>query len=287
MTHTISVGYDGSPQSSRAVIWAADTAARDGAMLRLISCFSPPALIDPWYLAIPVDIEQIRAAAARDVASEVERLHNSHPALCVDSQVVCGKPRVELVERAADSDLLIVGTTGVGAAESLLLGSVAQAVARSGPCPVVLVPDVAPIPAKGRVIVGIDGSPASERALEWAMCEADRRDADLVVLHAWQYEYAQEETAAGGRDLLRVDAACFLERAVEPVRERTRIDVRGELVEGAPAEALLNAAEEAELVVVGTRGRGKLRSALFGSVARSLASGSCRPTVVVRDVPPA
>ena len=287
MTHTLTVGYDGSPQATRAVILAADTAARDGAVLRLVSCFTSPGLVDPWYLAIPVDIEQIKAAAQRDVTSEVERLQSTHPGVLVDPQVVWGKPRTELIERAADSDLLVVGTTGAGAAESWLLGSVAQAVARSSPCPVVLVPDVPPVPPKGRVVVGIDGFAASERALEWAIGEADRRDAELVVLHAWQYEYAQEDTAAAGRDLLRVDAARVLERAVEHARDVARVDVRGELVECAPAEALLNAAVEADLVVVGTRGRGQLRSALFGSVARSLASRSCRPTVVIRDAPPA
>jgi nucleotide-binding universal stress UspA family protein len=283
MTHTLTVGYDGSPQATRAVIWAADTAARDGAVVRLVSCFTSPGFIDPWFLAIPVDIDQIKAAAERDVESEVERLHATHPGVHVEPEVVWGKPRAELVERAAGSDLLVVGTTGAGAAESWLLGSVAHAVARSSPCPVVLVPDVPPIAAKGRVVVGIDGSAASERALDWAVAEADRRDAELVIVHAWRYEYLQEDTAPAGRDLLRVDAARTLDRAVERARGLARGDVRGELIECAAAEALLNAAVDADLVVVGTRGRGGLRSALFGSVAQAVASRSSRPTVVVRE----
>jgi nucleotide-binding universal stress UspA family protein len=283
MTHTLTVGYDGSPQATRAVIWAADTAARDGATLRLVSCFTSPGFIDPWFLAIPVDIDQIKAAAERDVASEVERLQSTHPGVRVEPEVVWGKPRSELVERAAGSELLVVGTTGAGAAESWLLGSVAHAVARSSPCPVVLVPDVPPIAPKGRVVVGIDGSAAADRALEWAVGEADRRDAELVVVHAWQYEYMQEDTAQAGRDLLQVDAARTLDRAVEVARGSARGSVRGELVECAAAEALLNAAVDADLVVVGTRGRGGLRSALFGSVAQAVASRSSRPTVVVRE----
>jgi nucleotide-binding universal stress UspA family protein len=252
-------------------------------VLRLVSCFTSPGFIDPWYLAVPVDMEQIRAAVERDVASEVERLQSTHPDVKVDPQVVWGKPRAELVERAADSDLLVIGTTGAGAAESWLLGSVAHAVARSSPCPVVLVPDVPPVAAKGRVVVGIDDSPAAERALDWAIGEADRRDAELVVIHAWQYEYVQEDTAPAGRDLLHVDAARLLDRALEHARDVARVEVRGELIENAPAEALLNAAVDADLVVVGTRGRGGLRSALFGSVAQTVASRSCRPTVVVRE----
>lgn len=283
MTHTLTVGYDGSPPATRAVIWAADTAERDGAVLRIVSCFTSPGFVDPWYLAIPVDIEQIKAAAERDVASEIERLRSTHPSVQVEPQVVWGKPRSELVERAVDSDLLVIGTTGAGAAESWLLGSVAHAVARCSPCPVVLVPDLPPVAPKGRVVVGIDGSPAADRALDWAMGEADRRDAELVVVHAWQYEYMQEDTAPAGRDLLRVDAARTLDPALELARDVARVDVRGELIECAPAEALLNAAVEADLVVVGTRGRGGLRSALFGSVAQTVASRSCRPTVVVRE----
>lgn len=282
MTQTFIAGCDGSPQSTRAVQWAAEAAARDGAELHVVACYTAPGVVDPWYIGIPIDMQQIAAAATETVTGVVDELRSRHPGLHVEAHAVWENPRVELLRRAADGDLVVIGTTGAGATESLLLGSVAHAVARHSPCPVVLVPADEPVAPVGRVVVGVDGSEAADRAVDWAVDEADRRDAELVVLHVWQYEYARESTAGEARDLLRVDAARELDRAVERARDRARGPVRGELVEGKPADVLVQEAADADLVVVGTRGRGALRAAIFGSVAQRVAAASPRPTVVVR-----
>ncbi len=282
MTHTLTVGFDGSPQSTRAVMWAAGIAVRDDALLRVVACYTAPGVVDPWYIGIPIDMQQIGAAAEQSVGTAIDLVRAEHPTLRVETDVVWESARAELVRRAADSDLLVVGTTGTGAAESLLLGSVAHAVARTSPCPVVLVPGAPPAEPVGRVVVGVDGSPASEHALTWAVDEADRRDAEIVLVHAWQYEYAQEGVENTAHGLLRVDAARVLDRAVELARDRARGPVHRELVEGPAARALIDAAGTADLVVVGSRGRGALRAAIFGSVAHAVAAASPRPTVVVR-----
>lgn len=282
MNDRVTVGYDGSPASTRAVLWASDEAARRSAALRIVACYTMPALVSPWIGVVPYDLEEIRQAAEEGLNGIVAQVRERHPDLRLEGGLVNAPPRQQLVADAADSDLLVVGTTGAGAAESFLLGSVAHAVARTSPCPVALVPDV-DLPARtGRIVVGVDGSKPAMAALDWATDLADGTESELVVVHAWQYSKPDDEPSEG-HDRAQVDAALVLEQAVERSRERGLGPVRGELVEASPAVALVGLAETADLLVVGSRGRGGLRSMLFGSVAHAVAQHSPRPVVVVRD----
>lgn len=279
------VGYDGSAQSQRAVMWAAGRAALTGARVEVVGCYTVPLVISPWMPTIPVDERTIEEATAADVRVSVEIAREQYPDVEFLERVVHGAPRTALVEAAADSSLLVVGSTGAGATEAWLLGSVAQAVVRSSPCPVVVVREVdADLAARprGRIVVGVDGSATSSRALTWAVDEADRRDAELVIVHAWDYPYGKELSAQAVHDLIKVDAALVLEEAVRYARERGRSPVRGELVHGVPSQALLEHAADADLVVVGSRGRGGFRAMLFGSVALAVTEHATCPIVVVR-----
>jgi nucleotide-binding universal stress UspA family protein len=165
----------------------------------------------------------------------------------------------------------------------MLLGSVAHTVAREAVCPVVLVPDV-PVPRHphGVVVVGIDGSPAASAALDWAVTEADRRNAELVVVHAWRDTYGTVVDDEEAHDLRRVDAALELDIAIEHARSIARGPVRGALVEGRAADAIIESGFHADLLVVGSRGRGAVRSTLFGSVAHAVAERAKRPVAVIR-----
>jgi len=181
----------------------------------------------------------------------------------------------------------VVGTTGAGQAASWLLGSVAYVLARTSPCPVVFVPVALTSggPAESsrpRVVVGIDDSKESDAALDWAIDEADLQRAELTIVHAWSYPYALDSPAAAVRDVMRVDAACVLDRAVERANSRGGTVVDCRLVEGNAAEAVIEAAEGADLIVVGSRGRGGFRSLLLGSVSSAVVHHTHCPTVVVR-----
>jgi nucleotide-binding universal stress UspA family protein len=188
-----------------------------------------------------------------------------------------------LVDAAVGSALLVVGTRGHGAFDAWRLGSVAHWVARHAPCPVVVVPDVEPRPARARVVVGIDGSAGARAAVRWASREADARAAALVVVHAWDYPYATELGSPEGRDLTRVDAALILEEAVRTAREERNGPVESRLVEGRAASELVGDGHDADLVVVGSRGRGAIRSLLFGSVSNEVSARASCPTVIVRS----
>lgn len=277
----VTVGYDGSAEAKQAVIWAAAEAARRSAKLRIVSCYSVPAVVSPWIGAIPYDIDDIQVAAQAGLDEIAAAVREPHPGLELEGGVVMASAREQLVADAAESDLLVVGTTGAGRAESLLLGSVAHAVARTSPCPVALVPAGELPDPVGRIIVGVDGSEPAAAALDWATDFADSTAAELVVVHAWEYSKPNAQSPQG-QELAKVDAALVLEESVARSRERGLGPVRGELVEASAPAALVALAKDADLVVVGSRGRGGLRSVLFGSVAHSVAQHSPRPTVVVR-----
>jgi nucleotide-binding universal stress UspA family protein len=139
------------------------------------------------------------------------------------------------------------------------------------------------------IVVGIDGSPAATAALAWAVAEARLREAKLVVVHAWSvsglaYAYGSPyaaETAIGLSDAEREAAKAVLDSALEGV-DLSGLDVQHTVVEGPAAESLLEAAADADLLVVGSRGRGGFSGLLLGSVSQQCAQHAPCPVVIVR-----
>jgi nucleotide-binding universal stress UspA family protein len=188
-----------------------------------------------------------------------------------------------LVDASTGADLLVVGTTGAGALTSALLGSVAHAAIRRSACPVLLVPAPAG-ELTGRVIVGFDGSDASADALAWAVREAVLRAAEVVIVHAWSIGYSIPAIGwKEARHRATRDATTLLQHGVElATAQESDVRVVVRLVENAPSAALLDEAAPSDLLVVGSRGHGALRSALLGSVARAVTDAAKHPVVVVR-----
>ncbi len=145
------------------------------------------------------------------------------------------------------------------------------------------------------IVVGTDGSPSAQRAVRWALGEARLRGEPLTVLHAWLAPLIAalpEPWAVGAPtfgpsdeqvyDSLRSAARAILDAEVEEARRREPgLDVRGELVEAHPATALLEAAREADLLVVGSRGHGGFTGLLLGSVSSQCVHHAPCPVVVV------
>ena len=138
-----------------------------------------------------------------------------------------------------------------------------------------------------RIVVGIDGSQGARRALEWAVAEAKLRDAHLVVVHAWLEPAAVavgSVITAGG-----VEPELFEETAERTVAEVLgAVDTTGlpqgiesHVVAGVPARSLLDAAKDADLVVVGSRGRGGFTGLLLGSVSQQVAHHATCPVVII------
>jgi nucleotide-binding universal stress UspA family protein len=135
----------------------------------------------------------------------------------------------------------------------------------------------------GRIVVGIDGSSDGQRALTWALDEARKRSAELVVVHAWEYPAA---TFAFPIDS-EASASEVLSRSLSEVDSHD-VEVRKRLVEGRPVNALVREAIDADMLVVGSRGHSGVAAVILGSVSTACVHHATCPVVVVpppRGVP--
>ena len=260
----------------------AEVAGRGGT-IRVVACYSVPVTAEPWYVPAPRRPHRRRADARR--LAPPWRVRGADPSVgAVRAEIAALGPAADqLVIEAAGSDLLVVGTHGHGPLDAWRLGSVAHGVIRHARCPVAVVPDREPDhreTASSSVSTAHRRQPPLSR---WACDEADDRDDELLVVHAWDYPYATELGSPTARDLTQVDAALELEAAVRSARERRRRPDEDRLVQGRTAFELIEEARDADLVVVGSRGRGAVRSLLFGSVSQEVSARASCPTVIVRD----
>ena len=138
-------------------------------------------------------------------------------------------------------------------------------------------------------MVGIDGSPCSDDALSWAYTQARITGSELVVVHCWEYPYLGVIDFVGMDERIRATTHDAAQTLVETTVARLRADhpdddvtVTPLLREGSSAFELLDAAKDADLVVVGSRGRGGLKTMLLGSVSHVVVTHAEIPVVVVR-----
>ncbi|MGD9998226.1 MAG: universal stress protein [Ilumatobacteraceae bacterium] len=287
MKDRLVVGFDGSEASTAAVRWAAAEAEVRGASVRVMSSYALPPVMDFYGMgatgATVGQLEELKKSCEAALHDVVERVAREHPTVGFDLHAVDVAPVRCLVDEAADADLLVVGSNGLGAVRDFILGSVTGAVLHDSPCPVVVVPATLRSESFGKVVVGVDGSDRAMAALRWAAAEADRRKADLIVLHAWEYPYRMtSEGFARGSSLAEIDAEILLEQAVTIARDEMSGTVIGRLAHEGAAQALLHSLDEADLLVVGSRGRGGFRRMLLGSVAHAVSAHASCPVVVVR-----
>jgi nucleotide-binding universal stress UspA family protein len=144
----IVVGVDGSETADKALRWAADEARLRGASLRVMHAWTVPLVLarpseDAFGIPEPVEsLLEVRAALQREATTVLERALEdvASEGVEVEAQAIEGKAARILIEAAADAELLVVGSRGLGGFAGLLLGSVSQQCAHHAPCPVVIVP---------------------------------------------------------------------------------------------------------------------------------------------------
>lgn len=195
-------------------------------------------------------------------------------------------PAHALIHAAREADLLVVGARGLGGFRGLLIGSVSQKCLHEAPCPVAIVREAAPS-VEGqlpRVVVGVDGGPVARPALTWAADEARTRGAVLEVVHAWQPPYVGGFPFTGALpdyDLYEEGARQLVTDLLE-VTDLTGVPrVERTIVCSGPSSALLDAARDADLTVVGARGLGGVQRFLLGSVSHQVTLHAAHPVVVV------
>jgi nucleotide-binding universal stress UspA family protein len=285
------VGIDGSDHSLEALDLAADEAVLRDCPLRVVTVMHWPILAAP---AAPESASEIHGslirAARSDVDSAARRAARRHPGLRVTTDVMAGAPAGVLIDESATAGLLVVGHRGAGGFVGLVTGSVATQVATRARCPVLVAhpTDVGPDVPEGPVVVGVDGSPHSERAVEFAFDEASRRGVPLVAVQVWSPPL---HPANGGSRRTEEEADAAQEVAARSVAEVLRphrrrypgLTVTTELPRSTDVEdTLVRRSKGAALIVVGSRGRGALAGALLGSVGQALVHhGEC-PVAIVR-----
>lgn len=284
MSAHVTVGYDGTPDSEEAVRWAAAEAAARAVALHIVSSYPVAYTGDPWsgYLAAEA-IDAAQQATETSLEAIRATVVGANPGLEVTTHATGESAQTALLDDVAQGDVLVVGASRHTGAAAFWLGSTPRALARRSPCPVVVVRGSTPAGPPRSVVVGVDGSGASDEALEWACTEATLHGAGLVVVHAWHYPYGA--TGVGdsqARDMMRIDANQVLAGAVEFARQRVATGVTDVLVEGNSADAILDTVAEGDLLVLGSRGRGAVAAGLFGSTVHSVLERASVPVAVVR-----
>jgi nucleotide-binding universal stress UspA family protein len=292
MTMNIVVGVDGSDTSYEALRWATHEARRRHAELRIVSCCTVPgyAGVDGAVYPNSVDFDMFKEGAAAVVSRAIALVGSIDNEVVVDGVTPMATPAAGIVGAAQTGDEIVIGATGHGGFLGALLGSVAAVVTHRAHVPVIVVPakpDVPPMDSMNKIVVGVDGSPESLTALAWAYDEAALAGAELDVVHAWHYPYpVSEESPREVRKPMEADAARELEDSLASLAGSGRcgtVRVRSHLYEAAPVDALLEEGDDADLIVVGCRGRGGLRSRLLGSVSRTTVQHARCPVAVIRE----
>ncbi|QFU89624.1 AMP-binding protein [Amycolatopsis sp. YIM 10] len=207
------------------------------------------------------------------------------PGIDVRPELRTGTAAEWLVRESSSTDLIVLGSRGLGGFSGLLVGSVAVALAHHGHCPVVVVRGRTE--ESGPVVVGVDNSANSDDAIGFAFEAASSRGVPLVAVHTWN-DLVLEQAWPVMRMELDFDGiaeaeARALEGRLAAWREKyPHVEVSAQTYRARPADRLLEAAKTAQLLVVGSRGRGGFAGLCLGSTSQALIQHSPCPVAVIR-----
>ena len=290
----ILVGVDGSKAALRAVRWAAHDAALRNVPLTLVHVVNDP--IKEWsQVPAPAGLRQWQEKRAREFITSAikvaEESTGERGPVQIDSKVFYSATVPTLVGLSNEAEMVVVGYRGHGGTVVRnFLGSVSSGLVYHAHCPVAVIHDEEPLVtnvARAPVLLGIDGSPASEAATAIAFDEASRRGVGLIALHAWTDlrvsdlkemfpNFDWEAGLSDEEETLAERLAGWRERYPE-VGIHRRIEV------GEPARWLIEASEQAQLIVLGSHGRGGFAGMLLGSVGAAVVNRARIPVIVARQ----
>jgi nucleotide-binding universal stress UspA family protein len=284
----ILVGVDGSPESEAAIRWATIEAIMRERPLTLMHAIPP--IVVSWPVAyLESSFTESQEANAREVIEQAQKTiqasaGSSRPPI-VHTELRHIGAASALVSASRDAYITVAGSRGMGALGGAMLGSVSSGLVYHGHGPIAIIhaeesqaPDIT-----SPVLLGVDGSPASEDATALAFDEASRRGVELVALHAW--------SDVGVIPLLGMDWHKYEDEGHAVLAERLAgwqerypdVHVQRRIVCDQPARWLIDESQQAQLVVVGSHGRGGFTGMMLGSVGSKVARAAKAPVIVVRS----
>ena len=281
MARTVVVGVEGTDSSHDALVWAAHAAAARRDELEILYAVGVP------YSSMEVLYDDAVTQSAETLLDdEKKRALDAEPDLTVRTTLSRSTPARALTELSEEAALVVVGSHPLGFVERVFAGSLSYQVVAGCHSPVLVVP--AGTGARGAgVVVGADGSPDSVTAVAHAAEEADRLGSELTVVHAWlsPVTYLSVDVISGSTDqLVEESERMVLAESIAGLGERyPDLTINRLLVHDNPAQALLEAAVGARLLVVGSRGLHGVTRMLLGSVSHTVVMHAPCPVLVVRS----
>ncbi|WP_049572973.1 universal stress protein [Nocardiopsis sp. SBT366] len=285
-------GVDGSPTARAALAWATDTAARYGRQIRIVHGLGLPTVTGTFADSAPERYqagEAAREAGHALLAESAEYVRSARPDLDVATVLAPEEAPAVLLNEARHGDVIVVGSRGLGAVRAIMLGSVSLRTSSHAPCPVVVVPEPAPERPRNTVVVGVDGSESSRRALRFALEHALATGAEVVVVNSWEVPLPEDPDSLSA-DTQSLHEEMFDRQSEEVVAgvlaevidDRTQaVEISAVRMQADPVEALLEAGGQADLIVVGSRGRGGVRGLVMGSTSQGVLSRARGPVAVL------
>src|SRR5690606_37567238 len=278
----IVVGVDGSAAAMRAVRWAAREASLRDVPLRLLTARALPRP-NRFEAMLAPDARHALLDQARETLREAEQealavapnLHVDH-----DLQVTAAAPA--LITASHQAQLVVVGSSGLGGVAGLFIGSVAVGTAAHSRCPVVVVRGDDESAWEGRpIVVGVDGTALSDPAVDLAFDTASVRAADLLGVHV---RAGRGDRSAQEREQAEETVRSAVAEQLRPWLDKyPTVDVRIAVQTGRPEPVLVDLSNGAQLVVVGSRGRGAVAGLTLGSVGHALLHRANCPVALVRQ----
>ncbi|MBO2447943.1 universal stress protein [Actinomadura barringtoniae] len=282
----ILVGYDASFPSDRALRWAVDEARLRERPLLVCHAWNWPY---PFRQQDAQALEIVHGMGQAVVEAGVRRAHELADGLDVRPLLKRGTAPAALLGAARDAELIVLGTRGTGGFDDLRVGSAAAQVPAHADRPVIVVPpgELAPRRDGVRIVAGVDGSPASEAALDFAFAEAELRDLPVTAVCAWW-----DPSAMSGPDnvpftdpeALKSNVKGKFEQAVSRAKDKhPKVSAETRFVMRKPQQALTDIARGATLLVVGNRGLGAAPQELLGAVTRTVLHNTPCPMTIVPE----
>ena len=284
------VGVDASPEADAALDWARAVAG-DGDRIVVVHAWELP-LVTGYDMVVTIDPAEIEELSKQGLHELIERVGDDRIA-AITRQGHAGRALVTEADDT-DADLIVVGHRGKGRM-SMMLGSTANYVLHHTERPVVIIRGEHVAPPK-RVVVGVDDHDLGEgdapgaqenesvRALRWAYSLPGVEE--VRVVHAWflpALAVGMFATVAAEMESMDAGAKEVADRVMTAAGEPPAgVRVVGEAVRGTPGFALIEESRDADLVVVGSRGRGGFAGLLLGSTSAEVASHSHAPVAVIR-----